>query len=269
MPLAKTQSCLHFALQEYNETNDGEESSVQKTALHLPCGQPLYLPRRDSTPSDLNQYIKSHPKLVRRAQEIHQSSNEFCWKERAASSTCLNVLQGEVAHATSDQTKVLMSSEATTCHVLAVRSTSQISNGHERQKPLTSLAHIDECNPQCLENILKEHIEHHRQRWENSKLQPLSSSPAGDDDFGFYDCEDDNDAFGYPKTSGPSPTETSAFLVSCLPYPTKRYNLLCTWLADATMEREPPNPFPKICCRPGQRSRKSTLLKLKYSSLQL
>lgn len=218
MPLSKAQSCLHFALNPLLEEpqapcHDGnnESDNVERTALHLPCGEPLYLPRRESTPSDFNEYLVSHPNIVNRARHLQQSSKMLCLRTRMASSTCINVLQGEVAHAHSGQTDVLMSSEATTCHVLAVRSISTAKN----VPPLTSLAHVDEFNPDCLEEIVKEHIDHHHHDDNDTLLSINASTKCNNeqptsDDFGFFDLQEGSSA-AYPSLSTASPTEASDF----------------------------------------------------------
>ena len=241
MGLPKTHSCLHFALQQEDlKQQCAPESQVERTtALHLPCGEPLRLPRRDSTPSDLNKYLLEHPKLARRARDFLQvdqqasllSTSRFHTKRRLSikeiteSSTCLNVLQGEVAHVVDgkQETDVLLSGEATTCHVVAVRSTSTTASN---VPPLTSLAHVDECNPKCLEKILLEHLDHHRE--ESATLIPLNrmgssavlSSSYEDNGFGFFDVseggEDDYDENErldrfIPTLAGSSPSELPRF----------------------------------------------------------
>ena len=207
MGISKTQSCLHMALQQEDLKHSASASKVEKTAIHLPCGEPLRLPKRDSTPSDLNRYLQEHPKLAKRARDFLQDSHQpsplsssrlgtrrhLSIKEITESSTCLNVLQGEVAHVVDgkQETDILLSGEATTCHVVAVRSTSSTAN---EVPPLTSLAHVDECNPKCLEKILLEHLDHHRE--ESATLIPLNSGSrsfidgsSGDDSgFGFFDA---------------------------------------------------------------------------------
>lgn len=73
-----------------------------------------------------------------------------------------------MAHATSNEADVLCSSEATTCHILSLYSSSPTENS-----PLASLAHVDKVGyDSCLLSMVKEHIQHHQRN--------------NQDDFGFY-----------------------------------------------------------------------------------
>lgn len=73
----------------------------------------------------------------------------------------LYVAQGERANATSDQYDVLMSDKATTCHIVAFRSTTNSTN--DNGLPLTSLTHLDGPHyEECVRNMIKDHIDYHR-----------------------------------------------------------------------------------------------------------
>ena len=237
----RAKSGLHHALQQqqqqqqHGEVDDEADICsplVERTALHLPSSASpdnpkfLYLPsmRSDSSaPSDLNRYLQEHPELVQRAKEVHRSRASLKdLMERADSSTVLNVLQGEVAHVTSSHAEVLLSSDATTCHVVAVRSTSSSEANGSCPPPLTSLAHIDKCNPSCLEKIVLEHLRYHHQQ--QTSMQPLheanstqhqtSNGGGDDDDFGFFDAEQEETLQTpgfFPSPGLASPTEVSQF----------------------------------------------------------
>jgi hypothetical protein len=178
--------------------------SVERTSLKHPNGKPVYLPRRDSAaPSDLKDFLKHHPDLVQRAQHVHRTSSQQSLLDRCRTSKCLTVLQGEVAHATSAQgVDILLSSEATTCHVLAVRSTSSSTTV---SLPLASLAHMDACNAQDLHDLLQEHLQHHQEQLNvASGFKPLSSASSdNDDDFGFFDAAMMSSS---PSNSKPGPS---------------------------------------------------------------
>jgi protein N-terminal asparagine amidohydrolase len=67
----------------------------------------------------------------------------------------INVLQGEIAHCTSLQADILVSDDATTCHIVALWSRGQDCN-------LGTLTHID--GPgygPCIKDAVKEHIKYH------------------------------------------------------------------------------------------------------------
>uniref|UniRef100_A0A7S1GRA7 Protein N-terminal asparagine amidohydrolase n=1 Tax=Cyclophora tenuis TaxID=216820 RepID=A0A7S1GRA7_CYCTE len=64
----------------------------------------------------------------------------------------LYVAQGEVGHATSSQCEVVVSDQATTCHIIALRSCSYL--------PLVSLAHVDgACYEDCIRRMVRYHLD--------------------------------------------------------------------------------------------------------------
>ena len=72
-------------------------------------------------------------------------------------SRIMYVSQREVAHAVPLQFDVMMSDKATTCHILALRSSSS------NAVPLASLAHIDGTSYEaCIRAIAQRHINHHQ-----------------------------------------------------------------------------------------------------------
>jgi hypothetical protein len=76
----------------------------------------------------------------------------------------LNVMQGEVAHATPSQADIMVSTDATTCHIVALRSTYNTStiNIVNNAEPLTSVTHVDKAAyEQSLEDMVTYHIQHH------------------------------------------------------------------------------------------------------------
>jgi hypothetical protein len=143
----------------------------------------LYLPRKGSIgASSIDEYLSSIPRVVSRASELQLAKEqpEFLHKTMLASggARVLNVLQGEVAHASTLQADYLVSAEATTCHVVVLRSTKSASI------PLVSLAHVDKAYDSCLEAMVKEHLHHHEQ---------AAVIEAGDDEFGFFMEEDEEE----------------------------------------------------------------------------
>lgn len=167
---------------------------VEPSHLYLGDGERLHLPRRDTAPCSLDEYLKTIPRVVSSAEELNCSDNKDSLLQHASvmndTRKCLNVLQGEVAHASAEQAHVVVSAEATTCHVVALRSVGSA-------VPLVSLAHIDKPYDTCLEEMVRHHIRHHDQ-------------PKEDDDFGFFMQDDEDDALSV------SPEETSS---SFLPNP--------------------------------------------------
>eukprot|EP00804_Cyclotella_cryptica_P007351 CCRYP_002583-RA/>CCRYP_002583-RA protein AED:0.07 eAED:-0.07 QI:0/-1/0/1/-1/1/1/0/572 len=86
----------------------------------------------------------------------------------------INVLQGEIAHATPHQADVLVSDDATTCHIVALRSVCNMCSKHHRSKvgtdvgrrdihcPLATMSHIDGTGYEaCIREAVMEHVRHH------------------------------------------------------------------------------------------------------------
>eukprot|EP00977_Amphora_coffeiformis_P014002 scaffold3823_cov195-Amphora_coffeaeformis.AAC.12 len=120
----------------------------------------LWLPTKGSR-SKLDEFLARIPRVVSRAEELLQeddvSSTMSCPLQLAQQHRCLNVLQGEVAHVSADKADIVVSAEATTCHVVALRSTS----GGGDAPAFVSLAHIDQAYDACLESMVQEHLAHH------------------------------------------------------------------------------------------------------------
>lgn len=194
--ISKTRSCVQLM---HNNMNDDDDDNLEPSSLFLSGSvgdnrERLLLPRRGSLSCPMDEYLSRIPRVVSRARELHASAaaDEF-WgvvpqqqqprnlEESAESSLlrCLNVLQGEVAHASSLQADCLVSAEATTCHVVALRSTSSRCDGGA-SVPLCSLAHIDRVYDSCLEAMVKEHLQHHEKNHSNSKESVV------DESFGFF-----------------------------------------------------------------------------------
>jgi hypothetical protein len=135
----------------------------------------------------------------------------------------LNVLQSEVAHATSAQVDWLLSGDATTCHVVGLRSSS--SSSSRNSVALTSLAHLDECHVPSLDAIVQEHLHHHHNR--HHRYYPLKEEDE-DDDFGYFlDAVEEHDekeekeeqqVWKAPLPAG-SPTESRQFPGFEMPFP--------------------------------------------------
>ena len=142
----------------------------------------LWLPRQGSS-LKVDEHLARIPRVVSRAEQLLQEEQDE--EEASAASTpregnlpallhdtphrCLNVLQGEVAHVSADQADIVVSAEATTCHVIALRSTCNTGDS----PPFCSLAHMDRAYSDCVEGMIQEHLAHHgefhRKRSDNSQ----------------------------------------------------------------------------------------------------
>jgi hypothetical protein len=114
--------------------------------------QPLYLPsQRDSV--DL--CLRNNLLLMERCDEL--LSQPPVHYHRNSKQDILYVAQGEVGHAVPSQCDVIMSDKATTCHIMALRSTLNLST------PLSSLTHIDSISyEECVRAMVQEHKAFHR-----------------------------------------------------------------------------------------------------------
>jgi len=120
--------------------------------------QTLKLPSTtDEVPVD--KYLRSIPSLVERAEELQAQPAVVLSEETASDLKVLNIRQGEIGHVTAKQADIIVSDKATTCHIIAVRSTSTDDAGSE---PLVSLCHVDKAQYEgCLRDMIDAHKEHH------------------------------------------------------------------------------------------------------------
>jgi hypothetical protein len=184
-PISKSTSCIELHHHNSDLDLDLEPSSLYfkndcSSAGSRSEPELLYLPRKGSIgATSIDEYLSSIPRVVSRASELQLAKEqpEFLHKSMASGAArVLNVLQGEVAHASTLQADYLVSAEATTCHVVVLRSTKSASI------PLVSLAHVDKAYDSCLEAMIKEHLHHHEQ---------TAAIEAGEDEFGFFMEEDE------------------------------------------------------------------------------
>lgn len=183
-PISKSTSC--FELHKHSVEDDlGLDLDLEPSSLYFKNefsssgsrSEPelLYLPRKGSIgASSIDKYLSSIPRVVSRSSELQLAKEQPSFLDMTMTSggaRVLNVLQGEVAHASTLQADYLVSAEATTCHVVVLRSTKSAS------VPLVSLAHVDKAYDSCLEAMLKEHLHHHDRAIAIEK---------GEDEFGFF-----------------------------------------------------------------------------------
>jgi hypothetical protein len=187
--LSKSSSC--FELHHHNSVENDLDLDLEPSSLYFKndCSSAgsrsepelLYLPRKGSIgATSIDEYLSSIPRVVSRASELQLAREQpECLHKKSmvsGSARVLNVLQGEVAHASTLQADYLVSAEATTCHVVVLRSTKSASI------PLVSLAHVDKAYDSCLEVMVKEHLHHHDR---------ATAIEEGEDEFGFFMEEDD------------------------------------------------------------------------------
>mmetsp|Transcript_12018 Transcript_12018/g.28926 ORF Transcript_12018/g.28926 Transcript_12018/m.28926 type:complete len:505 (-) Transcript_12018:286-1800(-) len=96
--------------------------------------------------------------------------------------------QGERASSTSDQNDVIVSDRATTCHILAMRSTSSTTT---KESPMASMAHLD--GPQytdCILSMVREHIMYHNNNSSISQESEEEEKKSDEDDCFFVSTQD-------------------------------------------------------------------------------
>jgi hypothetical protein len=124
------------------------------------------------------------------------------------SSNFLNVFQGELAHATPCQADAVGSTNATTCHVLAIRSTLSKGGAHYCSTPLVSVAHIDRAGyASSLEAIIEHHLNFHSSN--PNEYEPLFDEPqqkkARKDYISSTEVGDQRSPAPHSKSPSPSP----------------------------------------------------------------
>ncbi|KAL7486185.1 hypothetical protein ACHAW6_011780 [Cyclotella cf. meneghiniana] len=130
----------------------------------------------------LNEYLAALPSLSSHKLFTEGLGGPQCEGQHrlitaANSGRVINVLQGEIAHATPYQADVLVSDDATTCHIVAMRSVCNVSYEDRRHKvgievpkgdihcPLATMSHIDGTGYEsCIREAVMEHVRHHSQR---------------------------------------------------------------------------------------------------------
>ena len=109
----------------------------------------------------LDKYLRTIPSVIERTEELQAQPVRVLSDKTTQGSRILNICQGEIGHATSKQTNVIVSDRATTCHIIALRSTSG-DDAAGSSGPLVSLCHIDKAEyEECIRNMIQTHKDHH------------------------------------------------------------------------------------------------------------
>jgi len=159
----------------------------------------ICLPNVENRPKQhLDEYLSSHyPQLVSRSKKelLSSSFSSFLGgDDRKNSVKVLNVLQGEIAHATSLQADAVISTDATTCHIVAFRSTTDTTTASLKSNrsrasspidkpstgssgtapPLVTVAHVDKVGcTKSLYHSVRLHLDHHnKQQQEHKEEKP-------------------------------------------------------------------------------------------------
>ena len=149
----------------------------------------------------LDRYLSSIPQLAHSTKQLLQSnknnlidgrrqSNNNLHKVITATNSgrVINVLQGEMAHCTPNQADVLVSDDATTCHILGLWSTtSSCCSSSANNKLLATIAHIDgpryqDCIRDAVELHYQYHSSHHLSSLPKQQQQQEQQMQLSDDD---------------------------------------------------------------------------------------
>ena len=182
----------HQDASSFSEITVGDDAvEYRKTSLLLPVDDlysctagsdsfdGLYLPTLNSGIS-VDEHLQRIAALCNACDEL--LSLEHHQFTQTSPERVLYVHQGEVAHALPSQCDVLVSDRATTCHILALRSSSASSgtSSGEGKEAMTSLTHIDSDQYETsVRAMIDEHKRHHSIRSSDVKLEMEISIMGG------------------------------------------------------------------------------------------
>mmetsp|Transcript_12017 Transcript_12017/g.28921 ORF Transcript_12017/g.28921 Transcript_12017/m.28921 type:complete len:528 (-) Transcript_12017:286-1869(-) len=151
----------------------------------------------------VDEYLNQLPYFQEKCDELlslehRQFTNASCGLNHQESERVLYCHQGERASSTSDQNDVIVSDRATTCHILAMRSTtttasttSTTTTTTTTQSPMASMAHLD--GPQytdCILSMVREHIMYHNNNSSISQESEEEEKKSDEDDCFFVSTQD-------------------------------------------------------------------------------
>jgi hypothetical protein len=167
-----TYLCLPDTVQSSDDESNTVDNQLSMIQLdhYLATLPPLILTNRQLL-FDNNDY---HRKSIGICQNDSEDSKRSPPQHRLTSSSntgsIINVIQGEMAHCTPSQADILVSDDATTCHIVAIWSCHFASESNEGTKLTTldgcsliaTMAHIDEPGYRgYIKNAVNEHVKHH------------------------------------------------------------------------------------------------------------
>jgi hypothetical protein len=177
------EECEATWLEERSTTLDGEGASNLASSM-MPLSskvQPLYLPEDGRC---LDEYLEGYESLRTSSEDLLVMEPRYftnTTRKNNIMERLVYVAQGERANATSRECDVLVSDKATTCHILALRSSISCSSSNLNDRrgtlPLSSLTHIDgPLYDQCIRTMIQEHVDYHSQGRSCSSTLAKSSS---------------------------------------------------------------------------------------------
>lgn len=180
------QTSLLLEIDEADECKDDEDSADDCWMGHhdFPTSSsaatsrvPLYLPVANTTSSSpsikVDEYLNQLPYFQDKCDELLSLPPRVYTGTAAATSFArsderiLYCNQGERVSSTSTQNDVIVTDRATTCHILAMRSTTTTSSlsspaASPTQPPMASMAHLDGVQySDCVRSMVREHVTYH------------------------------------------------------------------------------------------------------------
>lgn len=156
-------------------SSSSSSSSSFRSAADEAALSSLYRPDFEGKPNHLSvvDYIQHIPSVNESLRKLKSKPTVTLTKSNVDARRIINALQGEVAHATPEQVDILVSDRATTCHILALRSTRAdsgddgSSSSSSKSSPsavrvLASIAHIDQpAYESCIQSMMDMHKRYH------------------------------------------------------------------------------------------------------------
>ena len=169
---------------EENQQHRSRVTSTQKLLQHFAA---------------LDRHLSSIPQLANSTRQLLSNDSGTHKKVKRITATnsgrIINVLQGEMAHCTPNQADVLVSDDATTCHILGLWSVSKRNScSHSMQQSrermidqgktiLATIAHIDGPGYQdCIRDAVDLHYQHHSSQHWPSLQSELRGNNTNDED---------------------------------------------------------------------------------------
>jgi len=159
-------------LPQDNFVEESEDESPQYLVNMDDGDNHLYLPfSATGTPHvPIDVYLRGIPDIIESADNVlAQNPRVFKLDGKGIDSSekkILNVLQGEMAHAVPEQCDVMVSDDATTCHIVALRSYRDLNN--KCSDIFASLTHIDDAHyEKCIRQMFLTHQKYYKEGFMN------------------------------------------------------------------------------------------------------
>ena len=174
-----------------DEYEDRSEYMIEEVEA---INEHLYLPSSATGTSHipLDVYLRGVPSIMENADNLLAQSPRVLGESKlqTGKERILNVCQGEMAHALPSHCDIIASDDATTCHIVALRSVP--SNSQVSYEPMTSLTHIDMAGyEQSIREMFETHQRYHQDHADRS-IDTQALIPMDLHIMGGFDDEDES-----------------------------------------------------------------------------